>query len=169
MEAIDVIKASGPRALAKGLQKWNYEDELIWHQGKIYVPPDDDLKKNIVRMYHNSIATGHPGRCKTYVLVSNNFWWPEMSMFIKEYVTGCAIYQNTKSIMHPTQTPLMLNKIPKGPWQTVIMDFITDLLHVGLYDSIHMTVDRSTKGVVYTPCAKAIDAEGTADLYMKNI
>ena len=49
------------------------------------------------------------------------------------------------------------------------MDFITDLPQVGPYNSIHITVDRSTKGVVYTSCAKNIDAEGTANLYMKNV
>ncbi|ETW76597.1 hypothetical protein HETIRDRAFT_18174, partial [Heterobasidion irregulare TC 32-1] len=37
MEAMELIKASGPRALSKGLQEWNYEDNLIWHRGKIYV------------------------------------------------------------------------------------------------------------------------------------
>ncbi|ETW84852.1 hypothetical protein HETIRDRAFT_18153, partial [Heterobasidion irregulare TC 32-1] len=36
-EAMELIKASGPRALSKGLQEWNYEDNLIWHRGKIYV------------------------------------------------------------------------------------------------------------------------------------
>ena len=30
-------------------------------------------------------------------------------------------------------------------------------------------MDKSTKGVIYTPCAKTIDTEGMADLYMKNI
>ena len=74
MEAMEIIKASRLRALAKGLQKWNFEDELIWHQGKIYVPPDDELKRRIVKMYHDSIATGHPGQWKTYILVSDNFW-----------------------------------------------------------------------------------------------
>ncbi|ETW79548.1 hypothetical protein HETIRDRAFT_18173, partial [Heterobasidion irregulare TC 32-1] len=36
-EAMELIKASGPRALSKGLQEWNYEDNIIWHRGKIYV------------------------------------------------------------------------------------------------------------------------------------
>ena len=49
------------------------------------------------------------------------------------------------------------------------MDFITDLPQVGPYDSIHVTVDRSTKGVIYTLCSKNIDVEGTADLYIKNM
>ena len=92
-----------------------------------------------------------------------------MSTFVKEYVTGCATCQNTKNITHPTCVPLVPNEVPEGPWQTVTMDFIADLPQVGQYDSIHVIVDRSTKGVVYMPCAKTIDAEGTADLYMKNV
>ena len=120
-------------------------------------------------MYHDSIAVGHPGRWKTYVLVSDNFWWPGMSTFIKEYVTGCAKCQNTKNVTHPTRVSLVPNEIPEGPWQMVTMDFIMDLPQSGPYDSIHITVDRSTKGVVYTLCTKTIDAEGTADLYMKNV
>lgn len=92
-----------------------------------------------------------------------------MSTFIKEYVMGCAICQNTKNITHSTRAPLIPNEIPEGPWQTVTMDFITDLPKVGSYNAIHITVDRSTKGVVYTPCDKTINAEGTANLYMKNV
>ena len=124
---MEIIKASGPRALSKGLQKWNFKDKLIWHQGKIYVPPNDELKRRIVKMYYDSIAIGHLGRWKTYVLVSDNFWWPGMSTFIKEYVTGCATYQNTKNITHPIRVPLTPNEIPERLWQTVTMDFITDL------------------------------------------
>ena len=74
-----------------------------------------------------------------------------------------------KNITHPTRIPLMPNEVPEGLWQTVTMDFITDLPQVGPYDSIHVTVDRSTKGVMYAPCAKTIDVEGTTDLYIKNV
>ena len=74
-----------------------------------------------------------------------------------------------KNITHPTRIPLMPNEVPEGLWQTVTMDFITDLPQVRPYDSIHVTVDKSTKGVIYTPCAKTIDTEGMADLYMENI
>ena len=90
-------------------------------------------------------------------------------MSIKDYITGCAICQNTKNITHPTQAPLIPNKIPKGPWQTVTMDFIMDLPQVRPYNSIHIIVDRGIKRVVYTLCTKTIDVEGTAVIYMKNI
>ncbi|ETW82055.1 hypothetical protein HETIRDRAFT_248029, partial [Heterobasidion irregulare TC 32-1] len=59
--------------------EWNYEDNLIWHKGRIYVPPNDELKRRITKIYHDSPTTGHPRRWKTYVLISDNFWWPGMS------------------------------------------------------------------------------------------
>lgn len=74
-----------------------------------------------------------------------------MSVFIKEYIIGCVICQNTKNITYPIYAPLIPNEIPERPWQVVTMDFITDLLQVGPYNTIHIIVDRSTKGVVYTP------------------
>ena len=77
--------------------------------------------------------------------------------------------QNTKNITHPIRVPLVPNEVPEELWQMVIMDLSTDLLQARLYDSIHVTVDRSIKGVIYTLYTKNIDAEGTADLYMKNV
>ena len=77
--------------------------------------------------------------------------------------------QNTKNIIHPIRVPLVPNEVPEGLWQMVTMDLSTDLLQARPYDSIHVTVDRSIKGVIYTLYTKNIDAEGTADLYMKNV
>ena len=77
--------------------------------------------------------------------------------------------QNTKNIIHPIHVPLVPNEVLEGLWQMVTMDLSTDLLQARPYDSIHVTVDRSIKGVIYTLYTKNIDAEGTADLYMKNV
>ncbi len=96
-QALDTILKSGPCSLAKGLQEWNYEEGLVLFQGKIYVPADKDLHRDIVRRYHNSPVTGHPGRYKTYELVSREFWWPGMSAFVCNYVRGCVVCQATKN------------------------------------------------------------------------
>ena len=40
-------------------------------------------------MHHDLPSAGHPGRWKTYELVSRNYWWPEMTIFVKKYVIGC--------------------------------------------------------------------------------
>src|SRR4029077_10346829 len=81
--AIEAILKNGPRSLVKGLEEWNLEDGIILFRGQIYVPKDDNLRRDIVKKYHDHIATGHPGRWKTYELISREFWWPGISTFVK--------------------------------------------------------------------------------------
>jgi len=86
---------SGPREFKKSLQDWNYENGLLLYREKIYIPysMEDTLQQQIVQMHHNLPSAGHPGQWKIYELVSRNYWWPEMTTFVKKYVTGCNVYQ----------------------------------------------------------------------------
>ena len=60
---------------------------------------------------------------------------------------------------------LQLNPIPAGIWQSITMDFVTDLPESRSADSMFVVVDRFSKAIVITPCRKAISAEETAQLY----
>ena len=108
---------SGPREFKKGLQEWNFENGLLLHRGKVYIPQtkDDDLRRKIVQMHHDLPSAGHPGRWKTYELVSRNYWWPGMSIFVKKYVTGCDMCQRMKNRPQQPYGPLQPNEVPKGP------------------------------------------------------
>ena len=57
--------------------------------GKIYIPDDQALCLDIVKLYHDTPITGHPGREKTLELVQRSYSWPGMSTFIKEYTNQC--------------------------------------------------------------------------------
>jgi hypothetical protein len=81
--AVETILKNGPRSLAKGLEEWNLEDGIILYKGQVYVPKHEELRWDIVKKYHDNVAIGHPGRWKTYELVSREFWWPGMSTFVK--------------------------------------------------------------------------------------
>ena len=78
------------------------EDGLLFYLGKCYVPEDKELRKKIVQQYHDSLPGGHPGHLKTLELVKRNYWWPGMTVFIKNYVAGCATCQQMKVNTHPT-------------------------------------------------------------------
>src|SRR6202046_3183198 len=95
-QALESILKNGPRSLTKGLEDWNLEDGIILYRGQVYVPKEESLRRDIVKRYHDHVATGHPGRWKTYELVSREFWWPGMSIFVKSYVDGCTTCQATK-------------------------------------------------------------------------
>ena len=167
-QALESILKNGPRSLTKGLEDWNLEDGIILYRGQVYVPKEESLRRDIVKRYHDHVATGHPGRWKTYELVSREFWWPGMSIFVKSYVDGCATCQATK-VRPRNKVPLQPNQIPENVWETITMDFITDLPENQGYDSLFVVVDRLSKATIVTPCTKNITAEETATLFMNNV
>jgi hypothetical protein len=85
-QALEVIKENSPRTMSKGLQEWNLEDGLILYRGKIYVPRDKNLRRDLVKAHHDPPSRGYPGRYQMQELVSRNYWWPGMGQFIKEYI-----------------------------------------------------------------------------------
>ena len=88
-QAVAQVKKLGPKTLSKGLEDWNTEEGLLLYKGRIYVPRDQQLRADIVKIHHDGPATGHPGRHKTLELISRNYWWPSMTQFIHEYVDAC--------------------------------------------------------------------------------
>jgi len=62
--------------------EWSNIDGLLQFRGKIYVPQSLDLRRQIVALCHNTYIAGHPGHWKTLELVSQNYWWPQMSRYI---------------------------------------------------------------------------------------
>ena len=119
--ALESILKNGPRSISKGLEEWNLENGIILHRGQVYVPKDENLRRDIVKNYHNHIAIGHPSRWKTYELVSRG-----MSTFVKSYMDRCATCQSTK-IKPRNQVPLQPNQVPTDVWGVITVDFITDL------------------------------------------
>src|SRR6202008_2484566 len=103
------------------------------------VPDNDNLKCKIMETIHNSLL-GHPREWKTIELLTREYWWLGITEFIKNYVKGCTICQTTK-IRPPTKVPIKPMEIPTGVWETIMMDFITDLPTSKGYDSILMVVD----------------------------
>jgi hypothetical protein len=94
-----------------------------------------------------------------------------MYIFIKKYVEGCAKCQQMKINTHPTSPPITpIKSNSTRPFSQISMDFITDLPENEGFDSILVVVDHGlTKGVIFIPCNKTIDALGTADLLLHHV
>lgn len=167
--AMDTILSNGPRTITKGLQDWNIEDGIVLHRGRIYIPKDDDLRRDLLKLFHDSPVAGHPGKHRTLELLSQDYWWPNMSRFVDNYVKGCAVCQATKPHNHPARIPLMPNETPDRLYGVLTTDFVTGVPTCQGFDAISVWVDRLSKRAFIRPTTKTIDSNGTADLFIKEI
>src|SRR6201995_4671104 len=150
---------------------WVEDNGVYQYQHKIYVPEISSLRNDIIKLYHDTPHAGHPGRFKTTELIKREYWWPGMNTTIKNWVEGCTTCQQMKVNTHPTRPGLLpIKSNATRPFQQVTCDFITDLPLSNGYDSIMVMVDHGlTKGVIYTPCTKKIDALATAQIFIDQV
>ena len=61
LEGLRELKSRGPSCRANGLLEWEEDNRLVYHRGKVYIPPDKELRKEVVRQCHDDPTAGHPG------------------------------------------------------------------------------------------------------------
>jgi len=83
----------------------------MYKEGKVYVPRDNKLRAEIIRLHHDMPVGGHGGQWKTVELVTCNFWWPGITKEVKQYVEGCDTCQCNKNRTEQPAGKLMPNSI----------------------------------------------------------
>jgi len=149
--------------------EWLNIDGLLQFQEKIYVPQSPDLQKQIVALYHDTHITGHPGHWKTLELVSRNYWWPQMSRYIGQYVSTCDLCLWTKPWRHSPVGELQLLSIPDARWDTLSVDFVVELPKSSGHDAVMTVVDSVSKKVHFVPTHTSVTVEGAARLFLHHV
>jgi hypothetical protein len=71
---------------------WDWEDKpegLVWDEGlgqkdgRIWIPEDNRLWKKVMRLYHDSLVTGHLGTSGTLELVLRSYWCWNLPDWVK--------------------------------------------------------------------------------------
>jgi len=141
----------------------------MYKEEKVYVPKDEKLRAEIIRLHHDTPVGGHGGQWKTVELVTRNFWWLGITKEMKRYVEGYDACQRNKNCTEQPAGKLMPNSIPEKPWTHISADFITKLPLAQGYDSVLVVVDRLTKMVHFIPTTEKMSAEGLARLFRDNV
>ena len=98
VKAVEEMKRAGVKMLRD--EEWRQEDGLMLKEGKVYVPKDEKLRAEVIRLHHDTSMGGHGGhggQWKTAELVTRNFWWPGVTREVKRYVEGCDACQRNKN------------------------------------------------------------------------
>jgi len=150
-------------------EEWREVDSIMYKEEKVYVPRDDKLRAEIIRLHHDIPVGGHGEQWKTVELVTRNFWWLGITKEVKQYMEECNAYQRNKNHTEQPAGKLMPNSILEKPWTHILADFITKLPLAQGYDSILVVVDRLTKMVHFIPTTEKMSAEELARLFRDNM
>lgn len=78
--ALKILVDSG-----KTRQFWVEEDLIIARGNRIYVPKVEGLKSLLLKECHDTLWAGQPRWQRTLALLTQGYFWPQMSNDVKEY------------------------------------------------------------------------------------
>ena len=71
VKAVKEMKWTGVKMLRD--EEWREVDGIMYKEGKVYVPKDEKLRAEIIRLHHDTPIGGHGGQWKTVELVTRNY------------------------------------------------------------------------------------------------
>jgi len=134
------------------------QDELLYRKDMLWVP--EELIREIMESEHDTKVAGHMGQDKTIELIRRNFWWPKMNERIIDFVQSGPECQRNKASRHRPYGLSSPLELPYVPWQSIAMDFITDLPLSNECDQLWVIIDRFTKMAHFVP----LQGKTSADL-----
>jgi len=72
VKAVEEMKQAGVKILKD--KEWREVDGIMYKEGKIYIPKDNILRAEIIRLHHDILVGGHGEQWKMVELVTQNFW-----------------------------------------------------------------------------------------------
>jgi hypothetical protein len=95
--ALEQIKRSTIGSLSEELKDWTVEEagkaKAVFYKGRQYIPDNMEIRREIMERFHDHVTAGHPGELETYMQAKEEYWWPGMRTFVKNYVQGCGVCQ----------------------------------------------------------------------------
>jgi hypothetical protein len=168
IKGLKSIDKTAPKAPTDGTARWEEEDGFIYYRGKLYVSNVKELRREVVKLCHDMVTAGHPGKNGTTELVSCYYWWLRMAGFISSYIEGCDKCQRYRKDIHP-KALVHLQEVPEGPWQIISVDLIGPLPMSKGKDAILNIVDHYTKQLHLFLVTTQITADGVTSIYFNYV
>lgn len=123
-------------------------------QWKLYVP--NGLTSKLVKEAHDPPNSAHLGIRKTLEKLKRLYFWPKMSVDVRNYVLNCTICKEIKAVNYSTQPQMGAFREVDRPFQRLFIDFL------GPYPSskngntvIFIVVDQYSRFVFIEPMRQA--------------
>ena len=125
---------------------------------------NNQLRTNIfLSEFHDSDISAHPGIRRTFLRISQWYYWKTLQQDVQAYVQSCETCTRWKHNNAKKKGMMIPIPIPKECWEVVSMDFVTGLPVSDGYDAIMTVVDKLSKRAKYCVVNTTDDAEKTAN------
>jgi len=114
-------------------------------------------------------VTGHRGRWKTLELVSRDYWWPQMSRYIGQYISTCDLCIRMKLIRQAPVGELHPLRIPDSRWDMLSVDFVVELPLSSGHDVVMTVVDSVSKRTYFILTYTTVTAEEAARFFLHQV
>ena len=131
-------------------------EQVYRHKGRIAVPADDDIRRQILQLCHDEQA--HLGENKTLAAVGMRFWWPQWRDDVRSYVKECATCQRAKSSTQKVFGRMLPISIPGRNGQILTMDVIGPVEPSNGSNAILVVVDKRSKWTIATPTSHQLNS-----------
>ena len=123
----------------------------------------------MVSLCHDTKVAGHPRHWKTLELVSRNYWWLQMSRYIRQYISTCDLCIRTKPIRQAPVGKLHPLRILDSQWDMLSVDFVVELPLSSGHNTVMTVVDSVSKQAHFILMHMTVTAEGAARLFLHQV
>ena len=153
-EVISLLRPSGPRrhkTIDLSFCHYDMEAEELRYDERLWIPESEPLRAKVIRHCHDTPTAGHPGREATFEMVTRRYWWPGLRDDLTRYIANCDVCQRAKTPRHKPYGHLRPLQLPHRRWDSISMDFLTNLPEVDGRNAVLVVVDRLSKMAHFIP------------------
>jgi hypothetical protein len=141
----------------------------LWYKQKRLYVLERRVRELLLKECHDGPLAGHGGAKRTITFLKKTYYWPNLKDDAEEYVKTCLICQQNW-IFNKKQVGLLQPLlIPEGPWESVSMDFMVNLLPSRGFDAIMVVVDRFSKMAHFIPTKDEATAQEMGRLFFTHV
>jgi hypothetical protein len=71
------------------INRYAIYDDLLVHQNRLMVPNENILRTRLCDEFHRPAHRAHSERGKMRKMIFQQYFWPEMELYINRYVSNC--------------------------------------------------------------------------------
>ena len=147
----------------------SFSGMIVFYFEKNNCVPAYSLRELLIRESHCEGLMGHFGVLKTFEILSEHFYWPNMKQDVGRICSSCIQCRQAKSTSHPHGLYTLL-PISHSPWTDLSIDFVLGLPKSQQgKDFVFVIIDHISKMAHFIPYRKTDDAKHVADLFFINV